>query len=732
MMQNLNVNQKSAVLLNNAPLRIIAGAGTGKTTVICEKIKYLINHVALKPHRILAITFTNKAAQEMRERILKDLPINNGIPVIRTYHSFCAKFLRSEISVLGFKNDFIILDMDDQKLLLNNVITARGLRKSDFKPKQLLELFGIWNKENYTIADLEKANDCAEHDQLEIYRDYLAAKLHHNVLDFDDLIIKTHLILAQYPAIAEKWSNFFDYVLVDEFQDTSYLQYHIVKALTLKKQNLCVVGDPDQTIYSWRGANVDIIINLDKDYPTLKTITLNQNYRSPQKILDLSNALISNNKNRIAKNLYSITDDKRPIMYYDAPSTTGEANWVIHQVKKLQNQAIPLSDITILYRLNRISLYLEQALINANLPYKIFGNINFFARKEIKDLISYLWVVVNHNDFYLERIINIPRRAIGNITWHRIKAYADANKLNYFNVIHNHLDEIAISYKSKSTLKEFINVIDDTHQKLKNQPLSECINILNQLFINSGYKEYLKHLSRKEKSFLGNRSDNVEELFKFIGNRLANNTDPTKNTLTILVEILADLSLLSSHNNDDQNNQQKPIDKLQLMTIHNAKGLEFPYVFIVGLNEGIAPFSKSLLNIEEERRIIYVAATRAQKQLFLTSATRFSFEKIDAPLPVSRFIHEIKEHLTVATPLPITTFHLQKPPEDKHLAKDEQYFDDNPDFIIGDLVEHKIFGLGTVVNVENETISIAFKFSSGVKRFLKNHKSIKNINKLDK
>ncbi len=722
-MKQLNANQKIAVLLNDVPLRIIAGAGTGKTTVVCEKIKYLINNVALKPYRILAITFTNKAASEMRDRVLSDINSRFGVPVIKTYHSFCAKFLRSEITALGFGTDFIILDADDQKALVSNVVTARGFKKSDFKPKQLLNIFSKWAKEKYTINDLKKASDEEDADQVLLYEDYLNMKLQHNVLDFDDLILKTELILAKFPEIAEKWSNFYDYVLVDEFQDTSFFQYNIVKSLTIKKQNLCVVGDPDQTIYSWRGANVDIIINLKNDYPKLETIALTKNYRSPQKILNLANDLIINNQNRIAKELHSDDQEQLPILYYDAPSTTGEAHWVCEQIKELQSkEKVALNEIAVLYRLNRISLYLEQALINEGLPYKIIGNINFFSRKEIKDLLSYLWVVIHNNNFYLERIINVPTRAIGKKTWNKIRDYANDNKLHYYDALRDDLSKIGLTNKVSQKLEAFIAVIENARAKLNVVEPNQILTILNELLINSGYKQYLLDLSITEKKFLGSRIDNVIELFKFIDIRIKNNPNKSQNNFEILADILADLNLLSNHNNDESQ-QAKPRPKIQLMTVHHAKGLEFPYVFIVGLNEEIAPFSRSLLNIEEERRIIYVAVTRAQKRLFITSATRFSFDKIDTPLPVSRFINEIRGHLTVATPIPRTKLRFESFEEPK-LKREQNYSNEETHFIIGDVIEHKIFGLGTVVNIENDIISVAFKFNTGVKKFFKNHKSI--------
>ena len=706
----LNKNQKEAATYLDSHLRIIAGAGSGKTRVITYRIAYLIDEIGVDPRKILAITFTNKAANEMKERVVDLLGVHALGSLICTIHSLCVRILRQHINVINYPSNFTIMDEEDQKALIKKIYNQLQIDAKTISIKSMIATIS-----NYKMADItpEKALEFAgsfqgEIKKAKVYKEYLEYQENHFLLDFDDLLLKTVYIFENYPDVLEKWQYRFQYIHVDEFQDVGNIEYRLVKLMS-DKAITCVVGDPDQTIYSFRGANVNYILDFDKDFKPCKTIILNQNYRSTGNILNISNCLIRKNQNRLEKELFTEATGGGEVIHYTAKNEQDEAEYICSEIEKIISDVdgVNYRNFAILYRANYLSRTIEQCLISHGIDYRIFGGLKFFSRKEIKDALSYLQLVCNGEDLAFERIINVPSRGIGKKTMENIQAVAKNNHVSLYEALTLFSDQIKLSSKAKKEIRILVAAIEKAKQS--NLPLHEMFeNLMNDI----GYIEMLN------KNLEENRIDNIHELQRSIYEFENQNPD-----LATIENYLQEIALYTD--NDDNDDSQY----VSLMTIHMAKGLEFDYVFVLGLSEGIFPsfraLSESDEGIEEERRLAYVAFTRAKKQLYLTDSEGFSFVT-DSPKISSRFVEEIgKEGIK----------HLGTRPRFKtsnyintNLSKDELVGNNQvSDWASGDFVIHDTFGKGVVVKVNGNTLDIAFELPAGLKTLMAGHKALKKL-----
>lgn len=706
----LNKNQKEAATYLDSHLRIIAGAGSGKTRVITYRIAYLIDEIGVDPRKILAITFTNKAANEMKERVVDLLGVHALGSLICTIHSLCVRILRQHINVINYPSNFTIMDEEDQKALIRKIYNQLQIDAKTISIKSMIATISNYKMANIT---LEKALEFAgsfqgEIKKAKVYKEYLEYQENHFLLDFDDLLLKTVYIFENYPDVLEKWQYRFQYIHVDEFQDVGNIEYRLVKLMS-DKAITCVVGDPDQTIYSFRGANVNYILDFDKDFKPCKTIILNQNYRSTGNILNISNCLIRKNQNRLEKELFTEATGGGEVIHYTAKNEQDEAEYICSEIEKIINDVdgVNYRNFAILYRANYLSRTIEQCLISHGIDYRIFGGLKFFSRKEIKDALSYLQLVCNGEDLAFERIINVPSRGIGKKTMENIQAVAKNNHVSLYEALTLFSDQIKLSSKAKKEIRILVAAIEKAKQS--NLPLHEMFeNLMNDI----GYIEMLN------KNLEENRIDNIHELQRSIYEFENQNPD-----LATIENYLQEIALYTD--NDDNDDSQY----VSLMTIHMAKGLEFDYVFVLGLSEGIFPsfraLSESDEGIEEERRLAYVAFTRAKKQLYLTDSEGFSFVT-DSPKISSRFVEEIgKEGIK----------HLGTRPRFKtsnyintNLSKDELVGNNQvSDWASGDFVIHDTFGKGVVVKVNGNTLDIAFELPAGLKTLMAGHKALKKL-----
>ena len=706
----LNKNQKEAATYLDSHLRIIAGAGSGKTRVITYRIAYLIDEIGVDPRKILAITFTNKAANEMKERVVDLLGVHALGSLICTIHSLCVRILRQHINVINYPSNFTIMDEEDQKALIKKIYNQLQIDAKTISIKSMIATIS-----NYKMANItpEKALEFAgsfqgEIKKAKVYKEYLEYQENHFLLDFDDLLLKTVYIFENYPDVLEKWQYRFQYIHVDEFQDVGNIEYRLVKLMS-NKATICVVGDPDQTIYSFRGANVNYILDFDKDFKPCKTIILNQNYRSTGNILNISNCLIRKNQNRLEKELFTEATGGGEVIHYTAKNEQDEAEYICSEIEKIINDVdgVNYRNFAILYRANYLSRTIEQSLISHGIDYRIFGGLKFFSRKEIKDALSYLQLVCNGEDLAFERVINVPSRGIGKKTMENIQAVARDNHVSLYEALTLFSDQIKLSSKAKKEIRILVAAIEKARQS--NLPLHEMFeNLMNDI----GYIEMLN------KNLEENRIDNIHELQRSIYEFENQNPD-----LATIENYLQEIALYTD--NDDNDDSQY----VSLMTIHMAKGLEFDYVFVLGLSEGIFPsfraLSESDEGIEEERRLAYVAFTRAKKQLYLTDSEGFSFVT-DSPKISSRFVEEIgKEGIK----------HLGTRPRFKtsnyintNLSKDELVGNNQvSDWASGDFVIHDTFGKGVVVKVNGNTLDIAFELPAGLKTLMAGHKALKKL-----
>lgn len=726
----LNEQQYAAVSTDAQYARIVAGAGSGKTRVLTYRISYLISEKNVEPNKIVAIAFTNKVAAEMKERALKLLHGCGQGLTVSTFHSWCAKFLRKEIDVLQFPNNFTIMDEEDTTTLIKNIGVDLGFKKNDEIVKYAIGYIGANKCKGYYPEDIVL-------DEHELQKVKTANKIFHMYeerkdrmlsLDFDDLLLKTIQILQEFPDIRAKWQNRIDHILIDEFQDTNDVQFKLVRLLMDEHTHLYVVGDPDQTIYTWRGANQNIILQFNKTFPLAETLILARNYRSTKTILDHANRLISHNKKRVPKDLFTESEKGDPVVVDCSRRREDEATYVVNQIENIvrTHPGTTYRNIAVLYRAAYLTQPFESELMRRAIPYQIFGGTKFFQRREIKDLLAYFRLIYNHaDDLSFERIVNVPRRGIGDSTMDALKAEKDELNLSYFDYIdqiQNHATEVKA--KNVMALTVLVEKIKETRAKL-DQNLEAYSKILEDFVRDLGYFDYLSSDDETAEERIGN----VKELFEDITAFLRKNPDSSFETY------LENASLQTSQDEIKDGNY------VSLMTIHVAKGLEFDHVFVISMIDGIFPSHRTtdesgLDGEEEERRLAYVAFTRAKKNLYVSLNTGYSFVLEQNAVP-SRFLKEAGLEIVPKgyyTPRPKPSFmdDIGFYP-DQHFDGFESQISDAPpkptdngirDWKVGDIAIHEVFGRGIVVAIIDGTIlSIEFE-EHGRKSILATHPKI--------
>ena len=696
-LDNLNERQKEAIVNTEGPMLILAGAGSGKTKVLTTKVAYLINEKNVMPENILAITFTNKAAKEMKERIYSIVGSLAFKIQISTFHSFGLKIIKENCRLLGYDNNFTILDSDDSLTVVKKIVKELNLDSNKYNPKAIRNAISNNKNEMIDSKSFERFVH-TDFDEVvkEVYQKYDKSLKVSNAMDFDDLLILPLKLFNENPNVLQNYQEKYKYIFIDEYQDTNQPQYILSKMISARYRNITVVGDADQAIFTWRGANYKNILNFEKDYKEAKTVLLEENYRSTKTILNAANNVIKNNKIRKEKNLWTQNEDGNKIVYYKAFDEKDESNYVVDEVKKLVSQNINPNDICVLYRANAQSRTIEEAFLSNGISYNIVGSYAFYNRKEIKDLISYLKLIYNtKDDVSLLRVINYPKRGIGNKTIENLAIKASAEDKSLFEVIDSGKE------------LEFKKVIEVLKEKEKSLSLTEFIDVVLDI---SGIKNDLE----SEKSLEADiRLENLEE-FKSI----TKNFEEREGNVS-LGEFLDELSLVSDVS--EQKNDDTP--KVTLMTMHAVKGLEFDYVFVIGFEEGLFPHSNSFDSnegLEEERRLMYVAITRARKKLYIINArSRMLFGRISSNIP-SRFVNEIgDEYLDIIGKKDSFVF--------KEKIDKNKMYNDNNDLHPGDLIEHEKYGMGVVITIDGSIATISFK-KDGLKKLMKNHKSIKKIN----
>ena len=691
-LEGLNERQKEAVITTEGPVLVIAGAGSGKTKVLTTRIAYLIENKKVNSENILAITFTNKAAKEMKDRVSNILKRDVRRMHISTFHSFGVEILREYGYLVNIDKNFTILDSDDSLKVIKIIIDDMNLNKT-ISPKHVKEVISSYKNKLFLPEEAEKNTYTFEEKQIvDIYEKYNKKLYNSNSVDFDDLLLIPYLILDKYNAVLEDFQEKYKYILIDEYQDTNDAQYFLVKMLSAKYKNLFVVGDSDQSIYSFRGANYKNILNFTKDFPNAKVIKLEQNYRSTNNILSIANNVIKNNIERSHKDLWSSLGDGEKVKFNQLNTEEDEVNYVISEIKKISNQ-YDYDDIAIIYRTNAQSRLFEQLFINNVIPFKLVGSFGFFNKKEIKDLIAYLKLIDNpKDDISFLRIVNYPTRGIGNKTIENLQRKANLSNLSLY-------ESIEEDDKKLILFKNLIEEIKDNYENISLKSLVERICEKTNLL------ETIKKDNDLESSI---REENIKEFITYVDNYEKENNSSLR-------EFLENLILFSDRENNNENEEKK----VNLMTVHAVKGLEFKVVFVVGLEESLFPYQLSLENvqdIEEERRLYYVAVTRAKEKLYLLSAKRrYTFAKISYN-PVSRFVYESNIDIIKEKSSWNVNFKVQK----------EQFYEEknNEDYNVGDLVYHENFGKGSIVEIHDDILVIAFSYKYGIKKLLKNHKKL--------
>ena len=694
---NLNDKQKEAVLYNDGPLLIIAGAGAGKSKTLTTKIAYLIEEKYATPYNVLAITFTNKAAKEMKDRLYAMLGDVAKKIQVSTFHIFGLKLLRENFELLGYDRNFVIMDSDDSLTVVKKIIKDLGYDPKVYNPKAIRnkisscknEMISAKAYERYAVSDYEQVIH-------KIYEKYEDKLYQNNSVDFDDLLLLPIKLFKENPDVLERYQDLYQYILIDEYQDTNQAQYILTKLISEKNRRITCVGDDSQSIYSFRGANYKNILNFEKDYPDAKTILLEQNYRSTSTILDAANQVIKNNSQRKDKKLWTDRGTGEKIKYYRAYNERDEAQYVIRKIKELVNKGTEYKDIAILYRTNAQSRVVEEEMLKENLPYRVIGSFYFYSRKEIKDLIAYLRLIHNSKDnISLLRVINTPKRGIGLKTIENLTSKADEEGISIYDAINSGKE------------LEFKNTIEKLKIVAEDLTLTELID---KVLDASGMKKELESEQSLESEV---RLENLEE-FKSITKAFEE-----KEGLISLEDFLLEISLIS----DVEEYKDDP-NRISLMTVHSVKGLEFDNVFVIGMEEGIFPHMNSLMEnmaLEEERRLCYVAITRAKDNLHLVNARRRTLFGKEQVNPVSRFMSEINPGLLE------TNVKEELPKKEEKIDTTEMFRDEEIDYKVGDYVYHETFGTGKVVEVTNTLVSVAFKHPHGIKKLMKNHKKLSKV-----
>ena len=735
----LNPQQAEAVINTKGPMLIMAGAGSGKTKVLTCRVANLLQK-GVRPYRILAITFTNKAAAEMRERVN-----NMSGPAAKdvwlfTFHAFCARFLRMEIDKLpGYGGNFAIYDTADSQNLIKQILKEMNLDDKRFQPSGILSrISNAKNALQDAAAFAREAGDFYEQKVADIYSRYEQKLQLNNALDFDDLLMLSIKLLQENKEVREKYQDRFDYLLVDEYQDTNHAQYLLTKFLAAKHRNICVVGDADQSIYGWRGADIQNILDFEKDYPDAKVIKLEQNYRSTQIILDAANAVIENNTGRKPKNLWTENKSGADIIYFQAVDERDEARFVIEQLQNLQRtENKKLGDMAILYRTNTQSRIFEEMLIKSGISYNMVGGLKFYERKEIKDIIAYLRVIFNPADsLSLLRIINVPKRGIGDASLAKIQAYAAANNVSLFEAVSNAAAIDGLSSRFVSKLDDLAGIIFELMNLTNEAPVEDLID---RVLRDTGYLEELENERTPQAQ---SRIDNLHELISVAQEFAASEEENN------LENFLAHVALVS-----DIDDTELGEDAITLMTLHSSKGLEFPVVFLVGMEEGLFPHARTLMDeteIEEERRLCYVGITRAKEKLFLSSTKMRTIYGNTVTYPPSRFLQEIPARLvkTIKRQERFSALENFKQVSEKYSARPQKpastfnphsFMPQKPAaaaggtgtrFNTGDRVSHSKWGEGMVVSVKDspdgQEVKVAFA-GAGVRSLLTKYAVLKKL-----
>lgn len=736
MLDKLNERQKEAVLATEGPVLVLAGAGSGKTTVLVNRIAYMISEKHIRPWNILAITFTNKAAREMKDRIERLLGDTAKDMWIGTFHSVCVRILRSCIDLLGYSRDFVIYDTADTKTVMKECLRELDIDEKSFPVRNVLSIISNAKNDLMDAATFENVykNDYRMSIIAKIYYRYQTKLRKNNAVDFDDIILNTVKILSENPDVLSKYQDKFQYILVDEYQDTNNSQYLLINLLAQANRNLCVVGDDDQSIYKFRGANIGNILNFEDDYSDVQKITLDQNYRSTQNILDAANSVISNNKGRMGKSLWTSNGDGNKVFVYTGTNEYDEARYIARQIKKHFDEQGSFSDCAILYRTNAQSRVIEEMLMRESVPYKVLSGLRFYDRKEIKDIIAYLRVVYNPNDdVSLARIINEPKRKIGNATLEKARNIAREKETSLYDVI-SHADDYP---EFKTAIKKLLSFSEIIQSLIKLKDTVTIEDLTGRILNDTGYMPALVMEDTTEsKTRIENLGEFISVITEFEKNEETGNT---------LGEFLENISLVSDIDGYDENE-----DSAVLMTIHSAKGLEFPIVFLSGLEEGLFPGMRSMESdddIEEERRLCYVAITRAKEQLYITKTISRTIHGKTMPTTASRFFKEIPvEYLEDKTTLQPKVAKVMQDLGVRNAAapKKEVYMTkgfgssvkssgstDYSKFKAGDAVEHRTFGRGEILKATpcgNDCI-LEIQFESiGFKRLMAAFAKVKKIN----
>lgn len=692
-LNGLNEKQKEAVEHIDGPCLVIAGAGSGKTKVLTTRIANLIEK-GIPSYKILAITFTNKAAKEMRERLENIVPGNNAF--VGTFHSLGVRIIRENAPLLGLDRNFSIVDSDDVLSIIKKIMKDNGYDPKLTTPGYIRNKISNIKNEMLTNDEITKFfNTPQDHVAEKVYYEYIDVLKKNNSVDFDDLLLLPVKLFINNKDVLEAYQDKFKYILIDEYQDTNEVQYKLSKLLAKKYKNIFIVGDPDQSIYMFRGANFRNILNFEKDYKDAKIIPLEENYRSTKYILDAANSVIKNNKERKEKNLWSNNGEGTKTKYLRAYDGKHEIQLVLDEIKKCIEEGYKKSDIAVLYRTNAQSRLVEEMFLKANIPYKVVGSYYFYSRKEIKDLICYLRLILNNDDeISLRRVINVPKRGIGTSTLAKLEEEAKEQNTSIFQVI------------SKGKEQLFKELILHLTKESENLSLTELIDLILE---ETGMRAEYENDKNLENEL---RLDNLEE-FKSITKTFEERTGSVS-----LADFLEEVSLIA-----DISEHQSQEDVVTLMTMHSAKGLEFDVVFLIGMEDGIFPHQNAFSEeggLEEERRLCYVGITRAKEKLFISNAKRRMLYGKDVINPPSRFIKEINSDL-------IDVENERMLPEEQ-INREELYHNDGEvEFQDGDIIMHMIYGRGVVTEVNGDFITVAFAKNFGIKKLLKNHKSIKKI-----
>lgn len=692
----LNQAQLEAVTSTEGFIRVIAGAGSGKTRALSHRFAFLVNEIGILPGNILCVTFTNKAANEMRHRI-HNLIADNDTGYINTFHGFCVSILQEDSHAVQYPKNFLVLDNQDIDSMLKIIYEERGLtlrHKTFSKARDMIEMYKLERYPNYYLDLITMSLDTLRQKYLGatdvndiIFYGYLYQEKKCFGLDYNDLLKFSLYIFEKNKEIRLKWQKRLEYIMIDEFQDIDKIQYQLMKVLCGYHKNLFIVGDPDQTIYSWRGADINYLLNFDKAFPDVKTIMMNENYRSTPQILSVCNSLIDKNKNRMKKDLLPMCHSKNSVLYYHGDTSEEESDWIADQIIKLHKKDISYKDITILYRAHYVTRTLEETLLKKKIPYSIYSGIQFFERMEVKDALSYLRMITYKDDLSFLRIVNVPKRNIGKKRMEFLQAYVNAHHCSFYEALKECVEDPIFK---GTDAKDFISLIDAFSVTYEQRTISE---VLSDILDRSGYEEMLRTTENQE------RLDNLAELKQAVYDY-----EISCGEEALLPDYLDHIALFTNSDVTDDS------DKVKLMTVHAAKGLEFPHVFLCALNEGIFPSKKTstIEGMEEERRLAFVAMSRAMKSLFLSESHGKNFD--GSTRYPSRFILDIDQKF----------LEYVKKPEDTLIAETKNYihysnryldgYVAEQTFQVGDKIIHNVFGQGRIKSILSDRNAYMIKF----------------------